>query len=43
MLEKDPTKRITIADIKNHEYCADINWDLILNKRLIAPIGINIH
>lgn len=43
MLTKDPKKRISISQIKEHAFCNDINWDLILSKKLIAPIGINIH
>lgn len=42
MLEKDPKKRITIEDIKRHDFCNEINWDMIFNKKLIAPARINI-
>jgi hypothetical protein len=34
MLIKDPSKRITIEDIKNHEFCSDIDWDSIITKKL---------
>lgn len=43
MLEKEPKQRISISDIKDHPFCSDISWDLIYDKKLIAPIGINIH
>ncbi|CDW89354.1 protein kinase domain containing protein [Stylonychia lemnae] len=43
MLEKDPSLRITIQQIKDHEFCRDVNWDLIFNKKLITPIKINIY
>ena len=42
MLDKDPKKRIGIGndkqDLKNHPFFSDINWNLILNKKIIPPV-----
>ena len=40
MLHKDPRRRITkgqIGRIKNHPWCADINWKMVLEKQLTPP------
>ena len=42
MLDKDPKKRIGIGndkqDLKNHPFFSDINWNQILNKKIIPPV-----
>ena len=38
MLEKDPKKRIKIQEIKKHPFFQDIDWDLILNKKMQPPL-----
>ena len=38
MMEKDPKKRIGINDIKKHDFFADLDWDLILNKKIQPPV-----
>ena len=38
MMEKDPKKRIGINDIKKHNFFADLDWDLILNKKIQPPV-----
>ena len=42
MLDKNPKKRIGIGndkqDLKSHPFFSDINWDLILNKKIIPPV-----
>jgi len=35
ILVKDPTKRYNISQIKNHKYFDGINWDKLLNKKII--------
>jgi len=35
ILVKDPTKRYNISQIKNHKYFDGINWDELLNKKII--------
>ena len=40
MLHKDPRRRITkgqIGRIKNHPWCADIDWKMVLEKRMTPP------
>ena len=38
MMHKDPKKRIGIAEIKKHNFFADLDWDLILNKKIQPPV-----
>ena len=42
MLDKDPKKRIGIGndkqDLKKHPFFADLNWELILNKKITPPM-----
>ena len=35
ILVKDPTKRYNISQIKNHKYFDGINWEELLNKKII--------
>ena len=34
LLQRDPSMRIDISDIKQHPYFADVDWDAILNKQI---------
>ena len=43
MLEKDPEKRISIEEIKQHEFCHEIDWESLMEKKLEPPINVNIH
>lgn len=43
MLDKDPEKRISIQEIKEHEFCKDIDWENLMDKKLDPPINVNIH
>ena len=38
MMHKDPKKRIGISEIKKHNFFADLDWDLILNKKIQPPV-----
>ena len=42
LLTKDPAQRLGakngIQEIKDHPFCIDINWEDVVNKRLIPPI-----
>ena len=42
MLDKNPKQRIGIGndkqDLKNHPFFADIDWDLILEKKITPPV-----
>ena len=41
LLEKNPYKRLGskngIEEIKQHEWCRDIEWDLVLQKKIVPP------
>eukprot|EP01017_Pseudomicrothorax_dubius_P024204 TRINITY_DN2575_c0_g1_i1.p1 TRINITY_DN2575_c0_g1~~TRINITY_DN2575_c0_g1_i1.p1 ORF type:complete len:211 (-),score=58.23 TRINITY_DN2575_c0_g1_i1:136-768(-) len=37
LFQKDPTKRITIKDVKLHPWFAEIDWDGLLQKKFKAP------
>ena len=45
MLDKDPCKRIGqkngIEEVKQHEFCLDIQWGEIYDKKLEAPIKVD--
>jgi serine/threonine protein kinase len=38
MMEKDPKKRIKIPEIKKHPFFQDLDWDLVLNKKIQPPV-----
>ena len=38
IMHKDPKKRIGISEIKKHNFFADLDWDLILNKKIKPPV-----
>ena len=37
LLNKDPSKRPTVSEIKDDPFFANINWDDVYNKKLIPP------
>ena len=39
---KDPLKRFGIEQIKNHKFFSKMDWDGIINKKIIAPFIPNI-
>ena len=47
LLIKNPDKRLGsrkgISEMKDHSYFRDVNWELFLQKRAIAPIVPSIH
>ena len=38
MLEKDPKKRIKIPEIKKHRFFANVDWGLIMEKKIPPPV-----
>ena len=38
-MEKDPDKRITLSELKEHPFFSGINWDDMLNKKITPPFG----
>lgn len=41
LLEKDPTNRIKLADVKAHPFFEDIDWTLVLERRLAPPFPVD--
>ena len=41
LLFKDPSKRMTIKELKKHEFFIGINWEDILHKRAESPCKLN--
>jgi len=37
LLNRDPNERYSYAQVKNHKYFSDINWEDVLRKRLDPP------
>mgnify|MGYP004445108383 CR=1 FL=1 len=40
MLNKNPKNRITIEEMKNHDFFKDINWNDLANKKIKPPIDM---
>ena len=38
MLDKKPKKRITIQKLKTHPFFAEINWEMLLKKKIRPPV-----
>ncbi|CAM38092.1 protein kinase A catalytic subunit [Leishmania braziliensis MHOM/BR/75/M2904] len=48
LLSLDPTKRLGnlpngAEDIKNHKYFAEVDWNVVLSKKIPAPIPVRQH
>ncbi|AYU78037.1 protein kinase A catalytic subunit / PKAC3 [Leishmania donovani] len=48
LLSLDPTKRLGslpngTEDIKNHKYFAEVDWNVVLSKKIPAPIPVRQH
>jgi len=41
MLNKKPSQRITIAQMKQHPFFATINWDLLAQKKIKPPVVLS--
>ena len=38
MLDKNPKKRITIKKVKEHPFFKDIDWELLMQRKLPPPV-----
>ena len=38
LLNKRPDKRITLDNVKKHEFFKGLDWDKLLKKELVPPI-----